>query len=56
MLWWGGGGKTGCVKACTHSRACRNGDSPLLQASNAGHFSCVEALIRLKADVLQCNK
>ncbi len=46
-----GGGRTGCVKACTHSRACRDGCSPLLEASSGGHFPCVEALIGSKADV-----
>ena len=50
------GGKRGCVQACTHSRACRNGVSPLFVASYGGHVSCVEALIGLKADVLQCAK
>ena len=50
------GGRRGCVQACTHSRACRNGMSPLYAASYAGHVSCVEALIGLKADVLQCNE
>jgi hypothetical protein len=43
-------------RVCTHSLACRGGTSPLNVASFAGHLSCVEALIRLKADVLQCNK
>ncbi len=47
-----GGGK-GCVKVCTHARACRY---PLMAASQMGHVSCVEALIRLKADVLQCDE
>jgi hypothetical protein len=46
----------GCVWACTHARACRDGVSPLYAASFAGHLSCVESLIRLKADVLQCDK
>ena len=53
MLWLGG--QRGCVQACTHSRACRNGESPLYAASNGGHVSCVEALIGSKADVLQCD-
>jgi ankyrin repeat protein len=30
--------------------------SPLHAASLGGHVSCVEALIGLKADVLQCDK
>ena len=50
-----GGGK-GCVWVCTHTRACSFGWSPVFAASDAGHVSCVEALIRAKADVLQCNK
>ena len=50
MLWLGGGGR-GCVQACTHSRACRDGRSPLYVASHGGHVSCVEALIASKADV-----
>ena len=49
------GGRRGCVQACTHSRACRDGKSPLFAASYVGHVSCVEALIGLKADVLQCT-
>jgi hypothetical protein len=52
----GWGGKRGCVYAYTHSRACRDGESPLHAASAFGHVSCVEALIGLKADVLQCDK
>jgi hypothetical protein len=50
-----GGGK-GCVWVCAHTRACSDGKSPLWIAAQGGHVSCVEALIRLKADVLQCNK
>ena len=30
--------------------------SPLHVASERGHVSCVEALIGLKADVLQCDQ
>ena len=40
---------------CTDARACRDGASPVLMASFGGHVSCVEALIRAKADVLHCN-
>jgi hypothetical protein len=43
----------GCVWLCTDARACRRGDSPVLMASVGGHVSCVEILIRAKADVLQ---
>ena len=50
------GAGRGCVRVCTHARACREGQSPLWIASFAGHISCVEALIRAKADVLQCEK
>jgi len=46
----------GCVLVCTHASACRDGWSPLYAASVGGHLTCVEALIRLKADVLQCDK
>jgi hypothetical protein len=49
VLWLGG--KRGCVYACTHSRACRYGGSPLYLATVGGHVSCVKALIGLKADV-----
>ena len=45
-----------CVWVCTDARACRDGDSPVCAASSEGHVSCVEALIRAKADVLQCSK
>ena len=38
------------------ARACRDGWSPLLAGSGGGHLSCVEALIRLNADIFQCNK
>ena len=41
---------------CTDLGVCRDGCSPLWMASVGGHASCVEALIRGKADVLQCNK
>ncbi len=41
---------------CTDARACRDGQSPVWIASFAGHISSVEALIRAKADVLQCEK
>ena len=49
------GAVQGCVCVCTHARACRDGASPLYAASAGGHLTCVEALIRLKADVLQCD-
>ena len=42
-----------CVLVCTHARACRDGASPLYVAYAVGHLACVEALIRLKADVLK---
>ena len=45
-----------CVWVCTDARACRDGASPLWMASVGGYVSCVEALIRAKADVLQCEK
>ena len=35
---------------------CRSGASLLYLASMGGHVSCVEALIRGEADVLQCDK
>ena len=41
---------------CTDARVCREGYSPVLIASVGGHISCVEALIRAKADVLQFDK
>ena len=40
----------------TDARACRNGMSALMVASMVGHASCVEALIREKADLLHVNK
>jgi hypothetical protein len=42
--------------AATDARACRDGASLVFMASYGGHVSCVEALIRAKADVLQCAK
>ena len=45
-----------CVWVCTDARACRNGRSPVYMASFGGHVSCVEALIRANADVLQCDE
>ena len=60
VLKWGGDEEAGagqaCVWVCTDARACRNGRSPVWVASVGGHVSCVEALIRAKADVLQCDK
>ena len=50
------GAGQGCVWVCTDARACRDGASPVWVASAGGHVSCVEALIRAKADVLQCNE
>jgi hypothetical protein len=41
---------------CADARACREGGSPVSIACLMGHLSCVEALIRLKADVLQCDR
>ena len=41
---------------CSDARASREGYSPVLAASAGGHISCVEALIRAKADLLQCDK
>ncbi len=53
----GAGGRAGlCDGRYTDVRVCRNGVSPLWVASQVGHVSCVEALIRGKADVLQCVK
>jgi hypothetical protein len=53
----GAGGRAGlCDGRFTDVRVCSDGSSPLLAASYGGHVSCVEALIRGKADVLQCNK
>ena len=45
-----------CGWVCTDARAYRDGQSPVFMASSGGHVSCVEALIRAKADVLQCDK
>ncbi len=45
-----------CLGVCTDARACREGESPVYMASAGGHVSCVEALIRAKADVLQCEE
>jgi len=53
----GVGGRAGlCDGRYTDVRVCRDGMSPLSMASQGGHLSCVEALIRGKADVLQCSK
>ncbi len=49
-------GEAGCIWECSDVRACRDGESPVWIASQGGHVACVEALIRLKADVLKCNK
>ncbi len=45
-----------CDLCRTNARACRNGMFALMVASMAGHISCVEALIREKADVSQACK
>ena len=45
-----------CDGRYTDVRVCRSGWSPVFAASLLGDVSCVEALIRGKADVLQCNK
>jgi hypothetical protein len=50
------GAGQGCVWVCTDASACRDGSSPIYMASAGGHISCVEALIRAKADMLQCDK
>ena len=51
------GGRAGlCDGRYTDVRECRDGSSLLYMASFGGHVSCVEALIRGKADVLQCDK
>jgi hypothetical protein len=50
------GAGQGCFWVCTDARACREGSSPVYMASAGGHISCVKALIRAKADVLQCDK
>ena len=53
----GAGGRAGlCDGRYTDVLVCSDGASPLFAASLGGHVSCVEALIRGKADVLQCNK
>ena len=53
----GAGGRAGlCDGRYTDVRECRSGWSPVFAASLPGDVSCVEALIRGKADVLQCNK
>ena len=53
----GAGGRAGlCDGRYTDVCVCSDGASPLLMASMGGHVSCVEALIRSKADVLQCSK
>jgi hypothetical protein len=52
----GAGGREGLwVWRCTDV-VRRRGSSPLWMASFGGHLSCVEALIRGKADVLQCTE
>jgi hypothetical protein len=45
-----------CFVVCAHALACRYGKSPVYAASQMGHVHCVEALIRLKADVLKCDE
>ena len=45
-----------CDGRYTDVRVCRGSAFPLLMASLGGHVSCVEALIRGTADVLQCAK
>ena len=53
----GAGGRGGlCDGRYTDVRVCSDGMSPLFMSSQKGHISCVEALIRRKADVLQCAK
>ncbi len=44
-----------CDGRYTDVRVCSDGSSPLLMASFGGHLSCVEALIRSKADLMQCG-
>ena len=53
----GAGGSEGlCDGRDTDVRVCSDGASPLWAANQGGHVSCVEALIRGKADVLQCDE
>ena len=52
----GAGAGQGCVWVCTDARACRDGASPIWQASLGGHVLCVEALLLAKADVLHCSE
>jgi len=53
----GAGDKEGlCDGRYTDVRVCSDGVSPLWAASQVGRVSCVEALIRSKADVLQCAR
>ena len=53
----GAGGREGlCDGRYTDVLVCRDGQSPLWAAFFGSHLSCVEALIRGKADVLQCDK
>ena len=60
LLWLGlvvsGGMEVLCDWSYTDMRECSNGASVLYMASSGGHLSCVEALIRSKADVLQFDK
>ena len=51
---WGRAGL--CDGRYTDVRVSSNGVSPLYMASFGGHVSCVEALIRGKSDMLQCDK
>jgi len=48
-------GRKGCALECSHALACSDGMSPVWIASEGGFVSCVEALIRAQADVLQCD-
>ena len=51
------GGMEGlCGGNFADAHVCRSGRFPLYAASLGGHLSCVEALIRSKADVLQFDK
>jgi hypothetical protein len=45
-----------CGRVCADGCASRVGRSPVYVATYEGHVSCVEALIRMNADVLQCDK